>query len=234
MRQADLDLFGKSDFFQHLPDRYAATLARGALVRHLPKDAVLWRAGAPVVFMHVVLSGRLAIVGRNNDSLPAIIDVFGPGEVIGLSAAFSAQTVAKARFTFSCIAVEETRVMLLRPAAMRRHILADHKVAITVSRLLAQKIIRLYAVVRDLKELSANQRLAAYLLSLTPKRRGSATLRLTADQQFLAGTIGVTRESLSRSFAQLRPHGVSKRGRVVILADIAALRRLCAPKSTAA
>ena len=35
-------------------------------------------------------------------------------------------------------------------------ILADHAVAIAASRILALRVVRLYSVVRDLKELSAN------------------------------------------------------------------------------
>ena len=81
--------------------------------------------------------------------------------------------------------------------------------------------------IKDLKLRSTAERLAAYLLTLIPATSGPATLKLAEERKLLAGRLGMTPETLSRAFVQLRKLGVSSRGRQVQIASVRQLRDFC-------
>lgn len=78
--------------------------------------------------------------------------------------------------------------------------------------------------IKDLKLLSAIERLSAMLLALAPRQAGPVTVTLPGGRRLIADRLGVTPQSLSRAFATLRRLGVSGSGRVVTIADPARLR----------
>jgi CRP/FNR family transcriptional regulator, dissimilatory nitrate respiration regulator len=75
---------------------------------------------------------------------------------------------------------------------------------------------------------SATERVAGFLLRLCPHANGSAVIDLPLDKVLIAGRLGMQPETLSRSLAKLRAHGVATKGGIVTVGDIAALRRLSA------
>ena len=78
--------------------------------------------------------------------------------------------------------------------------------------------------IKDLKLLSAIERLSAFLLALAPRETGPVTVTLPGGRRLVAGRLGVTPQSLSRAFSALRPLGVSGGGRQVAIVDPARLR----------
>ncbi len=219
MNNNDLKLFRKSRFFRNLPASEAEALASHATVRVLKRNQILRAPGQRPKEVFVILDGRIAVLSNTRDGEPMVIDILAQGAVAGIGNVFE-QTPA----IFSMAAIEESRILRIPLGVFRRRLLASHKLAFAVAEFLANRWHYLARHVRDLKQLSGNQRLCLYLLSLTDKRSGAAEIRLPDNQLLLAGIIGTTRESLSRAFAQLRPHGVSKRGRFVRLQDIARLK----------
>lgn len=98
-------------------------------------------------------------------------------------------------------------------------------------RMLGSMSIRLRGLVGQISELklkSTAQRLAGFLLGLTRKEEGAATVRFPYDKRLAAEALGMTAESLSRALARLAPLGVeSLAENLVAIADIAALRAFC-------
>ena len=82
----------------------------------------------------------------------------------------------------------------------------------------------LVSQIKDLKLLSATERLSALLLTLARRARGPVTVTLPGGRRLVASWLGVTPQSLSRAFAALRPLGVSGGGRQIAIADAARLR----------
>ena len=74
--------------------------------------------------------------------------------------------------------------------------------------------------IKDLKLLSATERLSAMLLALAPRQTGSTTVTLPGGRRLVAGRLGITPQSLSRAFAALRSHGVTGHGRQVTIAEL--------------
>ena len=79
---------------------------------------------------------------------------------------------------------------------------------------------------KDLKLLTAIERLSNLLLSLAPRRGGPAQVLLPGNRSLVAGMLGVAPQSLSRAFATLRPVGVSGGGREIAIADLNRLREI--------
>lgn len=193
-------------------------------IKALPKGAVLWRRGERARYAFVILSGRVGLFDGLEEDRATVIDFYHPGDaVLGMPV-----LDAKATYTFSGQALDDVSVLSIPIQVYRRHMQRDNTLLFGTALNMAEAWRRLIVQIRNLKRLSANRRLGFYLLALTDRRSGAATVRLADDQLIVAGMLGVTRESLSRSFAQLRTHGVHKRGRAVTIADVARLRSYCA------
>jgi CRP-like cAMP-binding protein len=123
--------------------------------------------------------------------------------------------------------LDALRVLQIQSATYRRWLHRDHTLIFETAVAVLTRWRRLMAVVRDLKQLSANQRLACYLLALTDRKAGADTVRLADDQLLMSHMLGIRRESLSRCFAQIREIGVSKRAKRVTISDIGRLRAYC-------
>jgi CRP/FNR family transcriptional activator FtrB len=108
----------------------------------------------------------------------------------------------------------------------RRCLATDHGLTTAMMRELALHWRLLVQQIKDLKLRRAPQRLASYLLTLSGGAAG--TVALPGGRRELAARLGMTPESLSRAFAELKGLGVSGRGSSVYVADAAKLHAFCA------
>src|SRR4029079_8600045 len=124
--------------------------------------------------------------------------------------------------------LDEGRVLLWPAAAFRAHVRASSALAYGASLVLSGYWRTLVSQIKDLKLLSAIERLSAFLLALSPRQAGRVTgtlpgcsasqaclvaLTLPGGRRLIAARLAVTPQSLSRAFAALRPLGVSGGGR---------------------
>ena len=99
--------------------------------------------------------------------------------------------------------------------------LSDPRIAIRISRILGEQVARLEERLTDLALRPLLARVASTLVRLAESQRrsrvGHVTIRLTHDQ--LAGLLGATRESTSKTMADLASRGLIRqaRGRIVLL-----------------
>lgn len=79
----------------------------------------------------------------------------------------------------------------------------------------------------ELKAMPTAERLCGFLLRLVDQPDGMAKIKLPYEKRVLAGTLGVSPESLSRAFGRLRRVGITTgRTDVVVIRDVAELRQL--------
>ena len=209
-------------FFSNLAPDVQARLTKAGRFRNFARGSVLWRRGNQARHVYVLMSGRIGVLDAVSEDRTTVITLFEPGHFItGASALFDVP------YAFSGRVIDDARVLVIPVAVYRRYVMSEPDFLLATAMNLAAHWREFMLQVRDLKQLSANQRLGFYLLAKTPKRTGADTIQLIDDQVLIAGMLGVTRESLSRSFSHLHEHGVIKRGRAVALSDIARLRRFC-------
>jgi CRP-like cAMP-binding protein len=221
LRPEDEALLKKSKLFGALTPELKARLLAAAEVVTFPPGTILWRRGGWPKYVYIALSGRVGLLDAAGDGA-TVIDLFPPGTAVG-----AASPLKGVPYLFTSRTLDEFRALRIPAKVFRRWLLTDHSLLLGTAIDMIDQWRRLTMAVHDLKQLSANQRLGRYLLALVDRKKGAATVRLKDDLVLLAGILGVTRESLSRSFAQLRKHGVTKRAKLVTIADVRHLRAYC-------
>ena len=116
-------------------------------------------------------------------------------------------------------------------AAFRAQLRATGSLAFGAVLLLSGYWRTLIGQIKDLKLLSAIERLSAFLLALAPRETGPVTVTLPGGRRLVAGRLGITPQSLSRAFAALRPLGISGGGRQVTIVDPGRLREFAGARA---
>lgn len=229
MRDADRTLAKQCSLFRDLQPEALARLLEDAFVQSLPKGAVLFEQGARPQFLHVILSGRVALVGGLTQEGSVVVEFFNAGDPLIVPA-----VVLDLEYLLSAEVVADARILMISAALFRTQLDRELALARAATRLLSAHWRRLILQIKQLKLLAATPRLGAYLLSLARTENGRARVRLNEERRLLATRLGMTPESLSRAFARLRDHGVSAAGDWVEIEEVSRLRRYVESRPTAA
>ena len=220
-----------AEVFSTLSDEERGAIAEHAVARTLGSRRVVFWQGDPCTHLHVVVEGAVKLtVGA--EQRQNVLDFVGPGGVFGEEAVFSGddhQTTASTLARTVLIAIEAAPFSRLAQHAPRA--------AWAMLNGLSRRVTRLSRHMERLTSLSAEQRLAAYLLSGAHvfadgngRWRGRASGVDTAvgpSRRDLASHLAVTPETLSRTIAIFRSRSWIEAGRRGIsVTDEAALASL--------
>jgi len=220
MLPADLPLLRRARLLAEVSDADLRTLMAPCFVQTHPKGVVLCRQGDQATYLHIVLSGAVGLFGEGQDE-EMLVEFFGPGDSFILAAA-----LLDAPYLLTARLLEKSRVLLWPAAAFREQMRTNGALAHGAALQSAGYWRTLIGQIKDLKLLSATERLSAMLLALTPAQCGSVTVTLPSGRRLMAGRLGITPQSLSRAFAALRPLGVAGDGREIFVAEIERLREV--------
>jgi CRP/FNR family transcriptional activator FtrB len=219
MRPTDLPLIRRSRLFAQVPEVELAAMLATCFVQTLPKGTAPCRQEEKPVFLHIVLSGRVGLFAEGPRE-ETLIEFFGPSDSFVLPA-----VMLDAPYLVTARLLDEGRVLFWPAAAFRAQVRANGALAHGASLMLSSYWRTLVSQIKDLKLLSAIERLSAFLLALAPRETGPVTVTLPGGRGLVAGRLGVTPQSLSRAFAALRPLGVTGSGREVSISDPGRLRK---------
>jgi len=225
MRTTDLPLIRRSRLFAQVGEIDLAAMLTTCFVQTLPAGAALCHQGEKAEFLHIVLSGRVGLFGSAGHD-EALVEFFGPGDAFIVPA-----VVLDAPFLLTARILEEGRILMWPAAAFRAQLRATGSLAFGAVLLLSGYWRTLIGQIKDLKLLSAIERLSAFLLALAPRETGPVTVTLPGGRRLVAGRLGITPQSLSRAFAALRPLGISGGGRQVTIVDPARLREFAGARA---
>jgi CRP/FNR family transcriptional activator FtrB len=228
MRLSDQQLFQKTEIFERLGEATAERLVRNCLVKDYPKSTMLTEQGEGAEYVHLILSGRVALTAECNDGSNTIVTSFGDGEIFVTAAAILQQPYLVAAKT-----IAPSRILLIPASRFRQALQAEPALALLMVDRLAHHWRLLVGHLRELKLHTALERLASYLVNRSQITRGPATFRLTEDRKTIAAELGMSSECLSRSFQQLRACGVRVSGSRVHIPDVGQLRKLYRPVAPA-
>lgn len=224
MRPADLRLLQETEIYQRLGAETAERLTRNCLVRDYTKNAVVTAQDEPAEHVHIVLKGRVALTAECLDGSNTIVASFGDGELFVTAAA-----ILKLPSLVSARATAPSRILLIPASRFRAALETEPALALFMVDRLAHHWRVLVGHLRELKLLTAVERLAHYLVAQSRTSHGAASYRLTEDRRTIAAELGMRHECLSRSLRQLRSHGVQVRGNQVEIADVARLTQVFRP-----
>jgi CRP/FNR family transcriptional regulator len=189
--------------FEGLPRGYYEDLALIASERVFKRGETIFSEGDEGNGFHVIVSGRVKIFKLSVEGKEQILHIFGPGEPIGEVSVFTGQ-----RFPANAEALEESRTIFFTRVAFVELIKRNPSLAMNMLAILSRRLRKFTQLVEDLSLKEVPGRLAAYLLYLSERNKGSNNLELDIAKGQLASLLGTIPETLSRILAKMTRQGL--------------------------
>jgi CRP/FNR family transcriptional regulator len=193
--------------------------------RKVARGASLYREGDAFVYLYAVKSGAFKTVGVTRHGDEKVTGFHLAGELLGLDA------ISGGRHGYGAVALEDSEVCAIPFPALEKLSLSVPALQRQLFRALSGDISRDQGLMLLLGSMSAGQRLAAFLLSLSRRyqRLGFApdrfVLRMTREE--IGNYLGLTLETVSRLFSRFQREGLlAVNQREIELRDAAGLREI--------
>lgn len=170
-------------------------LASLGQVRTYPKHTIIIQEGDIADTVYITLSGSVRVYSATADGREVVLDVIGPGELIGEMVLDGSPRSA------SVMTIEPTSMAFMQSSTLREHLRNDPDLALL---LIAELMGRLRKRSESVKQLALSdvyQRLSAVLTEIGGAQRPAVIEGLT--QQDLADRIGASRDTVNRIFKEL-------------------------------
>jgi CRP/FNR family transcriptional regulator, anaerobic regulatory protein len=176
--------------------------------RRVAKGATLYRTGDAFESLYAVRSGSFKTVGVSRHGDEKVTGLHLPGEVMGLEA------INTKRQGYDAIALEDSEVCVVPFAALSNLSMRIPELQQQLLRILSGDISRDQGLMLLLGGMHAEQRLAAFLLSLSRRyqKLGYASTRfsLRMTREEIGSYLGLTLETVSRLFSRFQKDGLLK------------------------
>jgi CRP-like cAMP-binding protein len=208
--------------FTGLSSSDLATVAAGCGTRLLKKGEVLYHEGDVTEGFFVVQLGQIGTYWVDPDGRQKIYSVFRTADCFAEVA-----LTAVGRYLASAVALEYSRVILVRKGPFCALIERKPQLALQMLASMSLHLTQLLRLIRDSSGRQIEARLAEWLLRQSPAAAAGcpAVFELPVAKKVIANQLGVTSATLSRAFAHFRRSGVIRvvRSRIHVL-DGARLR----------
>lgn len=212
-----------------------ALLESVAEQRELSPGSALYRAGEKRCSIWVIAEGTLKSCEVDIEGREQVVGFHGRGEVLGIE-----RLEIPSHHGFA-LALEPTRVCRIPVSRLLERLSRAPALWRDVLRIAGEQVLRAREMHRVLGQLQTGQRLAWFLLhgagltSSTCACRDETSVLLPMPRQDIASFLGMTLESVSRSFGALQRDGlVEVHGRRVCLKDPQRLAERVVPQQRAA
>lgn len=185
----------------------------------LPARSPICQHGEKADSFYCVLSGYVRLYRRSRDGREADIRICAPGDTFAECLLF-----AERSYPYSAQTADACTLARFDLAAVSQMVEEEPEVAKSLMSCLSRDLMTSMECISNDRLYTAPQRVANYLASRCPVDGGPASIRLPFQKSLLAGMLGLAPEALSRAFSSLRKAGVTVRGRIVQIGDVAALR----------
>ena len=204
-----------------LRDRESAAFGLDGLVKTYHRDEEIYAEGDRPEFVYEVLDGAVRTCRLLSDGRRQIEDFHFAGDCFGLELGVSHRTTAEA--------LGQASVRVVRRSAVSELAARDHEAARRLWRLTADELRRSQEHVMMLGRRSATERVAGFLLDLVRRTDAEDELDLAMSRQDIADYLGLTIETVSRTFTQLQAnrHITTHGCRHIVLCDAERLAELC-------
>ena len=195
----------RSRIFADLPLDDLQAVAEGCATRTLEKGEMLFREGEKAEGFYVMQTGAINIYRLTPDGREQIICVFRPPE------SFAEVTLATVEaYPANAVALEPSQVIRVNKEHFRGLVCRKPELALQMLSSMSLHLKHLVQSLQDIKGRQAEGRLADWLLRHSPAASAGcpAVFNLPVTKRVLAGQLGITSETLSRTFARFRKEGL--------------------------
>ncbi len=215
MNKSDAQIARKSILLAKVPEDLFTEILSRSPVRSFKRGATIFLQGDRAKSVFLVLEGWVKLFRIAHNGAEAVVGVFTRGSTFAEGAAFQGE-----RFPVTAEAVSDCRLIQIDAALLLSMMASRPELC---SAIIASTFKHLHDLVQNVEQLMAQtgaQRLARFLVDLSPMAQGACTVTLPYDKVLIAGRLGMKPESLSRAFARLREVGVSVRQNHAAIADV--------------
>jgi CRP/FNR family transcriptional regulator len=183
-------------------------MPEGLLLRRQPVAAgeVLFRAGEACSHIYAVKSGSFKGVVSEPDGRERVVSFYFAGELIG------AEGIASQHYTCSVRALEAGQVCHLSLGQLYESGRSVEQIQSALIEMLGSEVSQNQLLTSSLIRQSAEQRMAAFLLSLSGRyqRRGFSSLifSMRMSRSDIASYLGIARETVSRILTKFQNEGL--------------------------
>lgn len=218
----------KRAIFCNLPTKAVETLEKMKYTTSYPQGAILFVEGQAARGILILCRGRVKLSISASDGKTLILRIAEAGDVLGLSAAVSGQPYALTAET-----LDPSQVTFIRRddlfCLMRQH----PEVALRVAQQLGERYSNVCQEMRSLMLThSAAEKFAKLILDWLVRRAGARQadrLKFALTHEEIAQSIGTSRETVTRLFAEFRKkQWIDTRRSTLVIQNKAALESLAA------
>jgi len=200
-RTALIATLRQSRMFADLSSENLEAVADVCTVKSLEKGEMLFREGDKAEGFYVLQTGAISVFKITPDGREQIICVFRPPE------SFAEVTLATLEaYPANGVALDNAKVILVQRAGFRDLICRKPELSLHMLASMSLHLKHLVQTLQDYKGRQIEGRLADWLFKHLPA--GATVFELPVTKKNLAGQLGVTSETLSRTFARFRDEGL--------------------------
>ncbi len=212
--------------FSDLPREAARKLASITSVAIYPKGALLFVEGQQSRGVFVVCTGRVKLSASSPEGKTLLLRIAEPGEIVGLPATLSGEP-----YGLTAEVLEPTQANFIPREAFLSFLREHGEAAFKVAQLLSEIVHSGYREIRSVAlSRSSEEKVAKFLLDWSErhgKGEREAQLKLTLTHEEIAQMIGASRETVTRTLADLKKKQVVEiKGSTLVIRNRVALETL--------
>lgn len=218
------------EIFRDMPENFVHELLSGRHAIPLQKGQILFHQGDPALALFIVLEGWMKMYRNGADGVETIIHVAKAGESFAEAAMFM-----EGVYPVYAEAITAARLLRIEGRSIHQRIETDPSLAFAMLGAMSLRLRALVNEIEQLKRRSATERVAEFLLSLSPADDvDRSTVNLPFEKLVIAARLGIKPESFSRALVRLKTLGVSVDGSRLSIASRQALLNFLKTDSTIA
>ncbi|MFP3569711.1 fumarate/nitrate reduction transcriptional regulator Fnr [Paraburkholderia sp. SIMBA_030] len=207
------------------PDDMPKLEALICTARSVQRGEALYRSGDPFDNLYAVRSGSMKTVMAHRDGREQVTGLRLAGEALGLDG------ISEDVHACSALALEDSTVCIIPYTALKTLCREIGSMQERLHKLLGEQIVREAAQMMVLGSLSADERVAAFLLDVSERnaQRGysSAEFNLRMTREDMGSYLGMTLETVSRTLSRFQKRGlIDTQGKHIRIVDLEGLRQL--------
>ncbi|PKM85941.1 MAG: Crp/Fnr family transcriptional regulator [Firmicutes bacterium HGW-Firmicutes-12] len=225
LKEIPMSLFDNVSLFQGLSPLILQKIEQRGIKRTYPKKSIPFVEGQGSDGIYIILSGLIKVMKLHDDGREKTLAILGPGEILG-EMTLTEETLRSA----TAEALELTTVLAISREDFLGLLAEMPELSYRIINLLSTRLRQTNQQIEELIFLNARSRVINNLLNLVHKqgmhKNGSFYLPIKLTHSELAKLIGVSRETVTKVFAELQDNNlIYLDGKEIHITNLEALQK---------